>query len=512
MSQIPNPRRSDHTPKPSYPSTKPRSGGKGKKRSRATITLSLVIFLVVLALIVLVSPKEHLGRAYYSAGTESGVVDGSGADESAYYSGLVISEVMPSNRTSVPDENGEYHDWLELWNNSGHDIDMENVGLSDASDSIKFLFPKVTMKAGERVIVFCSGINQAEIGKPWHAKFKLSSNGETISLYQPSAFMIDSVTYRIMGSDTVWALQEDGTFLETNTFSPGYPNTEQGYLDYRNATMVTEGALIINEISPDPKSGLADADGEYVDWVELYNTTDKTIDLGNYALSDKESKPMKWRFPEGATIGPHSYYVVFCSGKDRVDASGIPHTNFRLSAEHDSIVLSTSSGRLVDRVIIDNIPEDCTYARMPGGSFVIKTMGTPGLENTEESAWIMDRQMRQWNKTGVYISEVMASNMSTVLPNSTDKCDWVELFNSSSQPVDLTGYGLSDNIGRPRRWQFPQGTVIYPGEYMIVLCDRNTAATSSSALHTNFKIKRAGGETICFSDPTGKVLDRLVLP
>lgn len=67
----------------------------------------------------------------------------------------------------------------------------------------------------------------------------------------------------------------------------------------------------------------------------------------------------------------------------------------------------------------------------------------------------MDRQMRLWNKSGVYITEVMASNMSTVLPNSNDKCDWVELYNSSSQPVDLSGYGLSDNIGRPRKWQFP---------------------------------------------------------
>ena len=106
----------------------------------------------------------------------------------------------------------------------------------------------------------------------------------------------------------------------------------------------------------------------------------------------------------------------------------------------------------------------------------------------------------------------MASNSSTTLPNSEEKCAWVELYNSSAQPVDLSGYGLSDNIGRPRRWQFPEGPTIYPGEYLIVLCDGDTAATTSSALHTNFKLKRAGGETICFSDATGKVLDRLVLP
>lgn len=186
---------------------------KGKKsRSRATITLSLIVFLAVLALIVLVSPKEHLGRAYYSAGTDSGLADQNGDDQAAYYRGLVISEIMPSNRTSVPDENGEYSDWIEIWNHSDHDIDLANVGLSDSSDAIKFLFPQVTLKAGERAVVFCSGTNVAEAGKTWHAKFKLSSNGETIYLYQPSAYLIDSVSYRIMGSDTSWAMMPDGSF------------------------------------------------------------------------------------------------------------------------------------------------------------------------------------------------------------------------------------------------------------------------------------------------------------
>ena len=215
MSQVPPERRrrpSDNYPRGDRPGAHARnSSGKkqkgGRKKSRAVITLCLIVFLGLLAVIVIVSPKTHLGRATYSTGTSSGLVESGANDESAYYSGLVISEIMPANKTSVPDENGEYNDWIELWNNSGHDINMENVGLSDASDSIKFLFPAVTLKADERLIVYCSGKNQAEVGKNLHAKFKLSSNGETIYLYQPSAYLIDSATYRVMGTDTVWARQ-----------------------------------------------------------------------------------------------------------------------------------------------------------------------------------------------------------------------------------------------------------------------------------------------------------------
>ena len=385
MSQMPPTRRTGRmqSREPEIRRPEPQKKHKKRKKSRVGITMALIVFAAVLAVIVIVSPKQPLGRATYTTGTESGLVDGSADSDSAYYQGLVISEIMPGNSVSVPDENGNYPDWIELWNNSDHDIDLQDVGLSDSGDAIRFLFPKATLKVGERLIVYCDDTNQAEAGKAYHAKFKLSTTGETVYLYQPSAYLIDSVTYRIMGSDTSWALQEDGSFAEVTSYSPGYENTEDGFLAYRTATMITDGALIINEIMADPKSGLADADGEYVDWIELYNTTDKTISLDNYALSDKENKPLKWRFPEGATVAPKSYYVVFCSGKDKVDPStNIPHTNFKLSAEHDVIVLSDSRGRLVDRVIIDNIPEDCTYARGEDGLFTIRTMSTPAMANS----------------------------------------------------------------------------------------------------------------------------------
>ena len=487
-----------------------------EKKHRQRILLPMLVFLALIAVVVAVSPKTHLGRAIYTTGTPSGLVGEASGGVNSYYQGLVISEVMPANRTAVPDENGEYPDWVELWNNSDHDIDLYSVGLSDAHDTLKFIFTShVILKADERMIVFCSDTNQVDPGKPFHAKFKLSSNGETVYLFDPDAYLIDQCTYRIMGTNTSWALQPNGSFVETTAYSPGYPNSDEGHMAYKTATMVVDGALIINEVMPDPCTGLTDEDGDFSDWIELYNTTDKTISLDNYALSDNENKPLQWRFPEGAVVPPHSYYIVFCSGKDR--ASGTdgtpPHANFRISAEHDTVVLSDQRGRLVDRVTVDNIPRDCSYARDPAtGIFSVHTVATPQLPNTPDSALLMDRQLRIWNRTGVYITEVMASNDSVAVPGYNGFCDWVELYNSSTQPVDLSGYGLSDRIGRPRRWQFPQGTVIQPDSYLVVFCDKNSQASTTSQPHTNFAISRSKGETICLSDPTGRILDKLILP
>jgi len=502
-------RRAQSTPQQAE---KPAAVKRRQRRRKIGNSLAMLVMLALVVLLVIICPKEPVRHAYYTIGTEDNQVE-AGHASSGMYSGLVISEVMTSNQTALPDENGEYPDWIEIWNSSANDIDMFNVGLSDDELSISFLFPKMTLAAGERLIIYCDKTNQAVAGKPLHAKFGLSTNGETITLYDPDAFVIDSVKTPIMSADESYLRLADGTWGLTGEYSPGYENTSEGFLAFRTATMVTDGALIINEICPDPLTGYRDEFGELVDWIELVNTTGKTISLDNYALSNNENKPLKWRFPEGAVVAPYGYYIVFCSGKDIDNGpGGVPHANFKISAEHDTIVLSDSRGRLVDRVTIDNIPEDASYARDNHGGFSIHVKTTPQLPNTSSGENQMDVYLRALNPTGVYISEIMASNDDTVASSTADFTDWIEIYNSSAEVVDLSGYGLSDNLGRARKWQFPQGTVIMPGEYKLIWCDGNTEANTAAEPHTSFGLAKIGGYSVVLSDPTGKILDKIVLP
>ena len=491
-----------------------RSASRATKARRRKQRLNFLIFLAFAAavvLLVLVTPKNPLGRATYSIGTNNGTVDQEGVRLTDQYQGLVISEIMASNRSAVTDENGDYSDWVEIWNSSDRDINLNGLGLSDRSDSIRFLFPSVTLSAGGRTVVFCSNSNKAVPGEPFHAKFKLSSVGETVYLYDPNAYLIDSCKYPILGTDESWALTENG-FERVSYFSPGNENTEEGYRAYRDSIMVTGGALVINEVMADAVTGLRDADGELSDWIELYNTTGETVNLDNYALSDNESRPLKWRFPQGATVPAGGYYVVFCSGKDRVDEeTGVPHTNFRISAEQETIILSDSRGRVVDRVMIDNLAEDCSYGRNESGGLQVFQVATPGLPNNQMSFYQMDQYLRAWNTYGVWISEVLASNDSIASYADGGYTDWIEIYNSTSQTVDLSGCGLSDRLTRGRKWQFPYGTTIAPGEYKVILCDGGET-TSVAELHASFKISRMGQETLCLTDPDGRVLDKMILP
>lgn len=483
------------------------------RRRKARMNFILLAgFAALIVLLVLVTPKEPIRRATYSTGTESGLVDDNGNEQLGAYDGLVISEIMPSNNTAVTDENGKYADWIEIWNSTDRIINLEGLGLSDKGDRIRFLFPNVSLAPDGRAVVFCDNTNQSDTNRAFHAKFKLSSVGETIYLYDPNAYLIDSCKYPIMSSDESWALTEDG-FRTVTWFSPGFENTEEGHRSYRESISVTDGSIVINEVMADPITGLRDDDDELCDWIELYNTTGRDIALSSLGLSDNEGKPLKWRFPDNAVIPANGYYLVLCTGKDRMDRiKNAPHTNFKISAEKETIILTDSQGHVLDRVMIDNLPLDCSWGRNENGQMQVFQTPTPSLPNNQTGFNQMDFNLRAMNKTGVYISEVMASNDSVSTYPNAGNTDWIEIYNAGQESVDISDWGLSDRLDRGRRWQFPSGTVISPGEYKVILCDRLTDKNTVQELHASFKVGKLTQETITLTDPTGRVLDKMILP
>ena len=112
----------------------------------------------------------------------------------------------------------------------------------------------------------------------------------------------------------------------------------------------------------------------------------------------------------------------------------------------------------------------------------------------------------------IMISEVMTSNDSVKTYPEAGCTDWVEIYNSGDTAVDLGGWGLSDNPEKTLKWQFPAGTTIRPGEYMVILCDKDTAKNTAEEPHASFSIGRGKGEVIILADPEGAEHDRLTLP
>ena len=72
-------------------------------------------------------------------------------------------------------------------------------------------------------------------------------------------------------------------------------------------------------------------------------------------------------------------------------------------------------------------------------------------------------QGRTVSQAGVVINEVLVSNAFPALDDDRHSTDWVELVNIGSRPLNLGGFGLSDDVGQPKKWVFPDFPGYDPG-------------------------------------------------
>ncbi len=93
------------------------------------------------------------------------------------------------------------------------------------------------------------------------------------------------------------------------------------------------------------------------------------------------------------------------------------------------------------------------------------------------------------------INEVLANNLSFAEPDGS-KPDWVEIYNPSSNAVDLADMGLTDSTTVPRRWIFPSGTVLNAQAYLKLRFD---PGLPSSSTNTGFGLSANGGSVFLFN-------------
>ena len=112
------------------------------------------------------------------------------------------------------------------------------------------------------------------------------------------------------------------------------------------------GQVVINEYSVSNLSSYLDNYGGEEDWIELYNTSASSVNIGGFYLSDKTTNPSKWEIPEGTVIPAYGYLVFWCSGRDEVSGNNY-HTNFKLKQTKNTqehIVLSDASGSIIEDI------------------------------------------------------------------------------------------------------------------------------------------------------------------
>lgn len=154
-------------------------------------------------------------------------------------------------------------------------------------------------------------------------------------------------------------------------FSPARAEYEFHIISATYATL-NDGELVVNEFVASNQTGNTDEEGKYEDWIEVYNTTNKTLSLDNLYLSDDSEDRLIYQFPAGTVLAADSYLVVWC---DKDEEQGEFHADFKLSSGGETIVLSYSDGTILQDITYTEQTTDMSFARSPNGTgeFMIKS-------------------------------------------------------------------------------------------------------------------------------------------
>jgi hypothetical protein len=244
---------------------------------------------------------------------------------------------------------------------------------------------------------------------------------------------------------------------------------------------VNAQSLFINEIMSSNGKTIADEDGHFEDWIELYNDGNVDIQMTHFSITDDMNRPRKWVFPS-VVIPSKGFLLIFASGKNRLSGPYL-HTNFSIKADGEPLFLFNSSLQLVDSITEFPIPRDQSLGRISDGHPLkqLFLQPTPGYSNTEstdgEIVHITANISSGFYPNPFYVSLIPRKGediqiyytIDGTLPTSDKSLllDSIYIYDRSTDPDILSVIPTNpDSILPYLRWQPPSGPV-YKGTTLL---------------------------------------------
>lgn len=236
--------------------------------------------------------------------------------------------------------------------------------------------------------------------------------------------------------------------------------------------------LVINEVC---SSG--------TDWVELYNSSDQEISLAGFRLQDNKGADEEYIFPADTRIASKSFLVL---EKDT-------HFSFGISGDGDEITLLDTSYKTIDKITVPTLEDGQTFARETdgNGSWTTMAAGTKGKSNTSEPD---QEETPDQSQTDLLINEVMSAPLD-------GEFDFIEIYNPTTEEVDISGFILQDDKGETEQYIIPQGTKIAPKGFICF----TQAQAENPAGSFGFGLS-SKGDKVTFLDRESRLVDEIKTP
>lgn len=444
-----------------------------KNNNKSTLLILILSIALLIVFVILVSQISIARRDYHSTSKFP----------------VQIQEYMSSN-SLYPNEQGVCTDWVELYNSSDSEINISGFKLTDESSKPRYTIPAGTVLPGHGYyVIYC-----LRSGDDTYADFGIARNGgEDILLLNRKNVLVDSIKTISLPENASAERDETGAFRVSTQPSPGGPSNAEILKDTNNPEdilkTVSSSVLISEVISGNTL--FSDENGFVADIVELVNISDLPVDIGGYCLQD-DVNGNQFTCSSGTVIEPHGYYCIYCARAQ----NGTEYADFALSRNGgELLLLYTKSGELADYITTRTCGKNESTARI-NDSVITVWHATPGYANTDEGYYSCMESFS--SSSPVRISEIMAFNAGFLYRNE-DSPDWIELHNVSDKDVDISGYGLSDNLSTVR-YTIPEGTILPAGGNTVIFCSSNPGVSEDTA---RFGISSKGGETVLLTKRDG---------
>ena len=263
-------------------------------------------------------------------------------------------------------------------------------------------------------------------------------------------FISVTITAIVLVAVLSWTFQKSD-INKDNIFISDLPDTAEEVI----------GKLVISEVMSNNGGIYVNSNNEVTDYIELYNGTDKAIDLTGYGLSDRNDR-VKWVFDQ-VIIEPGSYLVVALTGKDE---EGL-NANFRLrAAGKEQLILVNKKGKVIDAVENVSLAKNQTMNRKADGSWFIANYGTPNHENSWQGLNDYLASLMSDEASEIVVNEILVKNDGNFINEYGRMDGFIELINISDHPVSLKEYNLGNDKYSPFRYKF-EDIILQPDEIYV---------------------------------------------
>ncbi len=353
------------------------------------------------------------------------------------YDGPLLNEVLVSPEAFKLPNAGTVA-WVELYNPKAIAFDLSGMSMSvNEKNPGQWVFPAGSkIQAGGFLVLRCdpgAAESTKVLDMPNLGRGLLPSGGG-LFLFNVSDQLVDSVNFgfqitdlSIGKSNGAWGLLSNPTPGASNATAPALGDLSK---------------LRLNEWMAAPRSGTG--------WLEIYNSDTSPLNMEGLALTDNPSIAGQTNF----VIGSLSFitaggWVVF-EADGRTDL-GPNHLRFNLDELGGAIRLSSKSLQVLDSVDFGSQAIGVSQGRLPDGG--ARILAFPGSGSPGEANYALP--------PGLVVSEVLAHTDPPLE-------DALELANTGQEPLDISGWFLSNAPKNFRKYRIPDGTVLAPGAFLVL--------------------------------------------